>query len=77
METKIKQKKMTEKYVIGHDAMPKMGRIKTGFTARDIPKLNLNSMDSEYYTTESPRTDSEYSGIFHTIFVTKKIAKKK
>jgi len=36
--------------------MPKMGRIKTGLTGRNVPKLNLNEIESDY-------TESEYSGL--------------
>ena len=54
---------MTERYVIGHDALPKMGRIKTGLTGRNVPKLNLNEIESDYTSSESPRTESEYSGL--------------
>ena len=50
---------MSEKYVIGHAAMPKLGRIKTGFTARAVPKLRLESIGT---SSESAMTESEYSG---------------
>lgn len=55
---------MNKEYFVGHDAMPKLGRVKTGQTARSrsIPKLDLDPLQSSEYTTESV-TETEYSGM--------------
>ena len=54
---------MNKEFFVGYDAMPKLGRVKTGETerSRSIPKLDLDPLQSSEYTTESV-TETEYSG---------------
>merc|ERR1711937_71238 len=59
---------MTKEYFIGNDALPKMGRVKTGNTPKAspkpsaLPKLDLNDVNSDYYYEYDSLSGSEYSG---------------